>query len=86
MVRPQIEIDRTVERGEAIYEASIKDQLSDDQLGQYLAIDTRSGEYEIGASSMTVTDALHERVKGADVYVMRHGGMPTLTIGYAPDF
>lgn len=86
MVRSQAEIRHTVERGEEIYESSIKDQLSDDQLGKYLAIDTKTGEYEIGDSSMDVTDALHGRVSDADVYVMRHGRMPTLTIGYAPDF
>ena len=84
MVRPQSEIKRSVERGEAIYDAAIKDQLNDDQLGMFLAIDTKTGEYEIGDSSMTVTDALHARVENADVYVMRHGRMPTLTIGMSP--
>ncbi|MCY4474366.1 MAG: hypothetical protein OXC83_02900 [Chloroflexi bacterium] len=86
MVRPQSEIKRTVDRGEAIYDASIKDQLSDDQLGMFLAIDTNTGEYEIGKSSMSVTLKLHDRVDDADVYVMRHGGMPVLTFGgYIPD-
>ena len=61
MVRPQSEIRRSVEHGEAIYDASIKDQLSDDQLGLFLAIDTNTGEYEVGDSSMAVTDALHAR-------------------------
>ena len=84
MVRPQSEIKRSVERGEAIYDAVIKDQLNDDQLGMFLAIDTKTGEYEIGDSSMAVTDALHARVEDADVYVMRHGRMPTLTIGMSP--
>ena len=84
MVRPQSEIERSVERGEAIYDASIKDRLSDDQLGKYLAIDIKTEEYEIGDSSMAVTDALHERVEGADVYVMRHGRMPVYSIGWLP--
>ena len=84
MVRAQSEIRRTVERGEEIYESSIKDQLSDDHLGKYLAIDTKTGEYEIGDSSMAVTDALHERVEGADVYVMRHGRMLVYSIGWFP--
>ena len=86
MVRPQSEIKRSVERGEAIYDALIKDQLNDDQLGKFLAIDANTGEYEVGDSSMAVTDALHARVQGADVYVMRHGRMPTLTIGMSPYF
>lgn len=84
MVRSQNEIKATVERGEAIYDAVIKDQLNDDQMGMFLAIDTKTGEYEVGDSSMEVTDALHARVADADVYVMRHGRMPTLTIGYSP--
>ncbi len=84
MVRPQSEIKRSVERGEAIYDAVIKDQLNDDQLGMFLAIDTNTGEYEIGESSMAVTDALHARVDDADVYVMRHGGMPVYSIGWLP--
>ena len=86
MVRPQSEIKRSVERGEAIYDALIKDQLNDDQLGKFLAIDANTGAYEVGDSSMAVTDALHARVQGADVYVMRHGRMPTLTIGMSPYF
>ena len=86
MVRSKEEIRGTVERGEAIYDAVIKDQLNDEQLGKFLAIDTRSGEYEIGDSSMAVTDAIHTRVANADVYVMRHGRMPTLTIGMSPYF
>ena len=84
MVRSSEEIRLTCDRGEAIYDALIKDRLSDDQLGKYLAINTQTGEYEIGDSSMAVTDALHARVEGADVYVMRHGRMPTLTIGMSP--
>ncbi len=84
MVRTQEEISSTVERGEEIYRTSIKKLLSDAQLGLYLAIDTKTGEFEIGESSMSVTDALHARVADADVYVMRHGGMPTLTIGQSP--
>ena len=84
MVRSQAEIERTVNRGEEIYDTSIKHQLSDDQLGKFLAIDTNTGEYEIGDSSMAVTDALHARVVGADVYVMRHGRMPVYSIGWAP--
>ncbi len=86
MVRSKAEIRRTVDRGEEIYDAVIKNQLNDDQLGMFLAIDTNTGEYEVGDSSMAVTDALHARVEGADVYVMRHGRMPTLTIGMSPYF
>ena len=86
MVRSSEEIRRTCDQGEALYDASIKDQLNDDQLGMFLAIDTNTGEYEVGDSSMEVTDALHARVADADVYVMRHGRMPTLTIGMSPYF
>ena len=84
MVRSKEEIRGTVERGEAIYDAAIKDQLNDDQLGKFLAIDTKTGEYEVGDSSMAVTDAIHARVANADVYVMRHGGMPVYSIGWFP--
>ena len=84
MVRSKEEIRRTVDRGEEIYHASIKQELSDDQLGLYLAIDVKTGEYEIGKSSMAVTDALHARVADAEVYVMRHGGMPVYSIGWLP--
>ena len=85
MVRSKAEIRQSVDRGEAIYDAVIKDQLSDDQLGMFLAIDTNTCEYEVGDSSMAVTDALHARVGGADVYVMRHGRMPVLTFSFMPD-
>ena len=86
MVRDKTEIRQTVERGEELYHLSIKHELTDDQLGLYLAIDVNTGEYEIGESSMSVTLELRDRVDNADVYVMRHGGMPVLTFGgYIPD-
>ncbi len=71
--------------GREWYSSKIKHELTDDQLGMDLAIEVRTGEYEIGIDGLNVTDKLHERIEDAEVFLMKHGSFVTTYIGYHPD-
>ncbi len=72
------------DRAEAIYDARIKSELSDEQLGKFLAIEVNTGEYEVGDDALSAMTALHERIAHAEVFLMKHGSMHAYTLGYLP--
>ena len=76
--------DDTFERAKKLYENVIKHELSDDQLGMYLAIDVDSGDYEIGAKSLETPRALRARRPNARIFAMLHGSYTVGSIGYVP--
>ena len=61
------------ELGVRIYHASIKRQLTDQQLNMLVAIDVNTGEYEVAESSIMASKRLRKRVPDADIFVLRHG-------------
>ena len=74
----------TFERAKELYENVIKHELTDDQLGMYLAIDVDSGDYEIGEKSLEIPMALRARRPNARIFAMLHGSYTVGSIGYAP--
>ncbi len=72
------------DRAEALYNARIKHELTDDQLGKFLAIEVCTGEYEVRDDALSAMTALHERIDDAEVFLMRHGSMHAYTLGYFP--
>ncbi len=74
----------TFERAKELYENVIKHQLTDEQLGMYLAIDVESGDYEIGLDGMETVHALQKRRPSGRLFRMLHGSYTTGSIGYAP--
>lgn len=76
--------DETFELAKELYENVIKHELTDDQLGMYLAIDVNSGDYEIGEKSLEIPMALRARRPNARIFAMLHGSYSVGSIGYAP--
>ena len=72
------------DRAEMLYNARIKYELSDEQLGKFLAIEVNTGEYEVGDDGLSAMTALHERVDDAEVFLMKHGSMHAYTLGHFP--
>ena len=64
--------DETFELAKELYENVIKHELTDDQLGMYLAIDVNSGDYEIGEKSLEIPMALRARRPNARIFAMLH--------------
>ena len=71
------------DRAEALYHARIKDELSDDQLGKFLAIEVNTGDIEVGDTGLSALDAVHERNADAEVFLMKHGSRYAYTLGSA---
>ena len=73
-----------IERAKELYYGGIEDELTGDQLGLYLAIDLRSGDYEIGESRIGTRHALKARRPNARIFGMLHGSITVGSIGYVP--
>lgn len=61
------------ERGDAIFEKHIRPHLKPEDDGKFVAIDIETGEYEIADDELLAGDRLHERVPGAQIWMVRVG-------------
>ena len=84
MVATPKPVDTTSALARDLYDNVIKHELSDDQLGMYLAIDVKSGDYEIGADGLDTALTLRKRRPDGRIFGMIHGSYTTGSIGYAP--
>ena len=84
MPRTKNKKEDTTEKAKELYENVIKHELTDDQLGLYLAIDVDSGDYEIGEKSLEIIKALRSRRPKGRIFGMLHGSYSVGSIGYAP--
>ena len=83
MLRTQAEIEAVAKRAESYYHESIKSQLTEADKGRYIAIDADSGAWEI-ADGWEAVDHLRTRVPEADVHLIRHIDLWTVSIGWVP--
>lgn len=72
------------DQAEELYNARIKYELSDEQLGEFIAIEVNTGEFEVGGDALSAMTALHERIANAEVFLMKHGSMHAYTLGHFP--
>ncbi len=84
MVQTRKKQDDAFEQAKNLYEDVIKHQLTDDQLGMYLAIDVDSGDYEIGATRFETAQTLRKRRPSGRLFGMLHGSYSVGSIGFAP--
>ncbi len=56
----------TVQRGQSLYDAGIRQQVEPDNRGRYIAIDIETGEYQIGADyDALARQVLHQKPRAA---------------------
>jgi hypothetical protein len=60
-------------RGDAVYETSVRPQLSASDEGKFAAIDIESGSYEIDADQLQACERLRVRVPDAQIWGVRIG-------------
>ena len=82
MLRSQAEIDSATKRADYYYHNRIKHQLTDADKGRYVAIDVKTGEWEI-ADGREAVDHLRKRVPDAEIHLLRHIIMHTVSFGYS---
>lgn len=69
--------EEIVQLGKEIYERDIRPLVEANNQGRVVAIDIRTGEYELAADAMTSAGQLRARVPDAVIFVLRVG-YPTL--------
>jgi hypothetical protein len=71
--RPKYSKEEFARRADAIYDREVAPQATADQMGQFVAIDIESGDYEIAADEHTAVRRLEERVPHAQMWLQRVG-------------
>lgn len=69
--------EEIVQRGREIYERDIRSQVEPGNTGRVVAIDVRTGEFELADDAITSASRLRVRIPEAAVFVLRVG-YPTL--------
>lgn len=65
--------DEVVDRGEAIYAAKIRGQMTEADTGKFVIVDIDSGEYEIDVSELAAMKRALEKRPRSIVYSLRVG-------------
>lgn len=68
-------------RGREIYERDIRREVESAQRGRFLALDVRSGDYEIADDDLEASEKLLERRPDALLYGLRVGERAAYRIG-----
>lgn len=72
MIRTKEETEASSRRGLEFYHERIKPLLNDKDDGRFIAIDSHTGDYEIGDSEWDVVEGLKARLPDAEVLVVVH--------------
>ena len=75
-------IDEICDRGEQIYEEQIKHLVEPQENGKFIAIDIKSGDYEINKDDIIATDRLRDRRPNAVGFLARVGCKAAYHIGW----
>ena len=73
--------DEIADKGQALYEQRLRDQVEGTHLGQYLLIDVETGDYEIGPEHLATAKKLRARYPQASLYGIKIGYPATVAIG-----
>jgi hypothetical protein len=71
--RPPYSTDEVIKRGERYYEAEIRQQLEADHHGEYVVINTDTGEYDVDTDRRVVSRRARERWPYAGRFLLRVG-------------
>lgn len=71
--QPRYSKEEFARRGDEIYERVLRGSLESGNEGRFVAIDIETGDYEIDADELTVSDRLLARVPNAQIWLRRIG-------------
>jgi hypothetical protein len=61
------------QRGDALYERTVRPRLKADDDGKFAAIDIESGKFEVNQDEMKACDALRAQAPRAQIWLVRIG-------------
>ena len=73
--------EQICERGQGIYDRSIRAAVEPNQKGNFVAIDVETGEYAVNADQIAVVDLLRARQPEALIYLVRVGHPAVVRLG-----
>lgn len=65
--------DEFARRGDAIYESTVRANLSPEDAGKFVAIDIDTGDYEMNTDELRAGDRLRARLPEAQIWMVRVG-------------
>jgi hypothetical protein len=69
------------QRGDAVYESSVRPHLKPEDKDKFAAIDIETGEYEIDADDLEAMERLGKRVPAAQIWLVRIGSRYLVRFG-----
>jgi len=73
MPHPRFTSDEIAERGQALYDSRIRDDLAADDRGKFLVLDIETGEYEIDRNELAALKRSRARRPEGAFYILRIG-------------
>ncbi len=70
-----------IARGQALFDTTIRPRLAQERPGDLLAIDVRSGDFQVSADDMEAEDRLRVRHPDAALFVRRVGDAAAHFVG-----
>jgi hypothetical protein len=69
--QPRYSKEEFAQRGDALYESEVRQQVEEGNHGRIVAIDIETGSFELADDTIAATDRLYERVPDAQHWVIR---------------
>ena len=70
---PRHSKEEFAQRGDALYESEVRQQVEEGNHGKIVAIDIETGSFELADDTIAATDRLYERIPDAQPWVIRIG-------------
>ncbi len=77
---PVLNREDLARRGDEAYTQQIRPRLRPEDEGKFVAVDVGSGAFEVDADDHAAVSRLHQRVPGAQVWLVRVGYPATHTL------
>ena len=71
--QPRYSKEEFAQRGDALYESEVRQQVEEGNHGKIVAIDIETGSFELADDTIAATDRLYERIPDAQPWVIRIG-------------
>jgi hypothetical protein len=71
--QPRYSKEEFAQRGDALYESEIRQQVEEGNHGKIVAIDIETGDFEVDRSEIAACDRLEARRPDAQIWIVRIG-------------
>lgn len=71
--QPRYSKEEFAQRGDALYESEVRQQVEEGNHGKIVAIDIETGDFEVDQSEIAACDRLETRHPDAQIWIVRIG-------------